>query len=70
MELVGDTGTAMLCSCWGHIQGMTWHGGWGVKELGEEGAGAETLGHPSVSVASSPQSSLPRPRTHLAWAGV
>lgn len=51
MELVGGTGTAMLCSCWGHVQGMTWHRGWGVKELGEEGAGAETLEHPSVSMA-------------------
>lgn len=51
VELVGGTGTACSGSCWGHIQGMNWHGGWGVKELGEEEFGAETLGHPSVSVA-------------------
>ena len=51
MELVGGKGTAMLCSGWGHVQGMTWHRGWDVKELGEEGARAETLEHPSVSMA-------------------
>lgn len=63
-------GTAKLCSCWGHVQGMTWHRGWGVKELGEEGAEAETLGIPQSPWPSSPQPSLPRPRNPLAWAGV